>query len=133
MDPASAMGERLAAAVWREGLRLAIIDASPMRPGRGRRSSPARGRRPESHRGQVRFESLVAGLVERLWSGRLDPAGTRREIAEAGLGMFIRVVETREDAATVFADFFEQGYFLQGSEDRDGVLHVRFCTRNQLT
>jgi hypothetical protein len=133
MNPASAMGERLAGAIWREGIRLAVIDASPMRPGRGRRSSPARGRRLESPGGLMRFESLVASLVEGLRTGPLDPAPARREVAEAALESFIRVVEAREDAAAAFTDFFEQGYFLQGSEEWNGVLHVRFCTRKQLT
>lgn len=133
MDPSGTMAERLAGTVWREGLRLVVVDASPMRPGRGRRTSPPGGRRPEGRRNLQQFETLVARVVEGLRSRQVDADGARREVDEAGRGAFVRVAENREGAVLAFASFFDAGYYLEDVEERDSVARVRFSRRKQLT
>lgn len=123
----------LASRVWREGYRWAIIDASPMRPGRGRRRSHSKGRRLESLRAQERFEGVVAAVVEGLRNGSISPEVARQEVRQAGFESFVRVAEKREEAVEAFADFFGEGYFLWTVDQWECVPRIRFCLRSQLT
>lgn len=133
MEPSRAMAEQLVGSVWREGHRPALIDAPPMRPGRGRETSHPKGRRLDSRRAQDRSERLILSVAAGLESGSLCPEAARRAIHEAGLDSFVRVVETREEALDAFADFYGQGFHLMDVNESEGLLHVRFSTRKQLT
>ncbi len=127
------MAERLAATVWRGGHRCALIDATPMRPGHGRRSNPTKGRRLESRRALHLFECHVQAIAYGLESDSLSPEAARQEIREAGLESFVRIAETREEAVEALAVFYGEGYYLADVEEAEDLLHIRFCTRKQLT
>jgi hypothetical protein len=92
MDPARAMAERSVGALWREGHRSGLLDATPMSSGRGRRAGHPKGRRRAVRGGRERFEEAVRSIGEGLRSGTLSPEAARRRAHEAGLGEFIRVV-----------------------------------------
>ena len=85
MHPSRSMAEQLADSVWREGCRCAIIDASPLRPGRGRSHSHSKGRRLESDRAMERFYGLVATLADGLRTGSLSPEVARPEGPPGGV------------------------------------------------
>ena len=106
------MAEQLADIVWREGCHCAIIEASPMRPGRGRRRSPRKGQRLESDRAMERFYGLVASVEAGLRTGSLSPEAARQKVREAGLESFVRVAVNREEAVEAFEDFYGEEYYL---------------------
>jgi hypothetical protein len=138
MDPARAMAEQSVGALWREGHRCGLIDATPMRPGRGRRASHPKRRRREGRGGWERFEEAVRSIEGGLRSGALSPGAARQRAHEAGLGEFIRVAESREEAVEAFAHFYGLGYYLWdagGEPDDSGadLLRVSFATRKELT
>jgi hypothetical protein len=90
------MADQLAGRIWREGCRCAIIDASPMRPGRRRKRSHDKGRRLDSDRAMEQYYGLVASVADGLQTGSLSPEAARQKVREAGLESFVRVVEKRE-------------------------------------
>src|SRR5437016_5835991 len=93
LDAAHAMAEQSIAAIRREGCRCALVDASPLRPGRRRSAgqSNRKGRRRESGRGEERFIALRSEIAGGLRSGSLSPEGARSLIREAGFDEFLRV------------------------------------------
>ena len=138
MDPARAMAERSVGAIWREGHRCGLIDATPMRPGRGRGAGHPKGRRREGRGGRERFEEVVRSIEDGLRSGALSLGAARQRADEAGLGEFIRVAATREEAVEAFAHFYGLGYYLwdaNGEPDDSGagLLRASFATRKELT
>ncbi len=138
MDSAHAMAERSVGAIWREDYRCGLIDATPMRPGRGSRAGHPKGRRREDRSGLERFEEAIRSVEGGLRSGSLSPEAARRLIHEAGLAEFIRVTETREGAVEAFAHFYGLGYYLWGVEEgSDGfgadLLRASFATRKEMT
>ena len=136
MDPAHAMAMQSVEALWRGGHRCALIDATPMRPGRGRRAGPPKGRRREGPGGRERFDETIRSVEDGLRSGSLSPAAARRAIREAGLEESIRVAESPEEAVEACAAFYGSGYhlWLVGDEtEGDGLLRASFATRKELT
>jgi hypothetical protein len=138
MDPARAMAEQSVGAIWSENYRYGLIDATPMRPGRGSRVGHPKGRRRESRRSQERFGDLVRSVEVGLRSGSLSPEAARRQVHEADLGEFIRITETREGAVEALAHFYGLGYYLwEVNDDPDGsgvgLLRASFATRKELT
>jgi hypothetical protein len=127
------MAEQLASRVWREGCRCAIIDASPMRPGRGRKRSHDKGRRLESDRAMERYYGLVASVAEGLRTGYLSPDAARQKVRETGFESFVRVAVNREEAVEAFADFYGQGYFLWQIDQSESLPQIRFCLRKEMT
>jgi hypothetical protein len=112
MHPSRFMAEQLADTVWCEGCRCAIIEASPMRPGRGRRRSRRKGQRLESDRTMDRYDGLVSSIVGGLRTGSLSPDAARQKVREARLESFVRVAANREEAVEAFEDFYGEGYYL---------------------
>ena len=138
MDPAYARAERSVRDLWRETCRCGLIDATPMRPGRGRRSSPPKGRRREGRSGLMRYEEEVFSILAGLRTGSLCPEAARRRVREAGMEEFIRVTLTREETVSIFAYFFGLGYYLWNPvEEPDdfgaSILRASFVPRNELT
>src|SRR6516225_8584088 len=124
MHPSRCMAEQLADIVWREGCHCAIIEASPMRPGRGRRRSPRKGQRLESDRAMERFYGLVASVLGGLRTGSLSPEAARQKVREAGLESFVRVAVNREEAVEAFEDFYGEGYSLWHVDQPEGLPQV---------
>ena len=133
MHPSRTMAEQLADRVWREGCRCAIIDATPMRPGRGRSRSPRKGQRLESDRAMERFYGVVASVADGLRTGSRSPEAARQKVREAGLESFVRVAEKREEAVEAFEDFYGEGYCLWDVDQPEGLPQVRFCLRRETT
>ncbi|MCA1686126.1 MAG: hypothetical protein LC745_09105 [Planctomycetia bacterium] len=138
MDPAHALAERSVDAIWRENYRYGLIDATPMRPGRGRRASHFKGQRGEGRVGQERFRDVVRSVEAGLRSGLLSPESARRQIHEADLGGYIRITETRQEVVEAFALFYGMGYYLWGADGEPNgsgvsLLRVSFATRKELT
>jgi hypothetical protein len=118
---------------WRKGCRCALVDATPMRPGRGRKSSHNQGRRIESPTALLEFEEKVAAIVGGIRSGELGPSDARQRIRETGVDEFVRIAESCGELDDAVATFNNLGYHLWDVEDLDGVLRVRFTSRKQLT
>ena len=138
MDPARAMAEQSVGAIWHENYCCVLIDATPMRPGRGGRAGHPKGRRREGRRGQDRFGDFVRSVEVGLRSGSLSPEAARRQVHEADLSEFIRIAETQEGAVEAFAHFHGLGYHLwevNGDPAGSGVglLRASFATRKELT
>lgn len=132
MEPSQAMAERLVGALSREDTRAALMDAPPMRPGRGRKASSPSGRRLASWRTQREVEHRILSLPDGLRSGSFSLEDARQEIREAGLEAFVRLAQTRDEAACAFADFYRQGLHFLDVSEAEGLLRVRFCTRKPL-
>ena len=133
MDPAHAIAERSVDAMWHGNPRAALVDATPMRSGRGHKGRAKGCRRRESRKAIDEFERRVSAVVGGLRSGSLGSEAARREIREAGLEQFVLVTETREEFAEALATFHEAGYFMWDVQESDGLLRVRFVTRQELT
>lgn len=137
MDPAHAIAEQAVMDNWRDEYRLGLIDASPMRPGRGRRASHPKGRRPESRHGYERFYEMLHTIEAGLRSGTIPPETARRLIHDASLEDFIQVTETREQVVEAFARLYGWGYDLwsweeTSQESESHLFRASFLTMKQL-
>ncbi len=138
MDPAQAMAEKSVGAIWRESHRYGLIDATPLRQGRGVRGDHPKGRRRESPRGRAQFEDVVRSIEVGIRSESLSLEAARRQIHEANLDESIRITETKEETIEVIAHFYALGYYLwnvDGESDKSsvGLLRASFATRKELT
>ena len=138
MDPLHAKSEKSVRAIWREHYRFALIDATPMRPGRGRRPVIPKA-------GAARAAAVRNGSTRRfVWlradsdQGSSPQRRLARQIHESGLEEFIRIAETRAQVVDAFALLYGLGYYLWRVEEEPensgaDLLRASFATRKELT
>ncbi len=133
MEKPKPIAEKQAEGLWREGSRCAVVEATPMRPGRGRKASHPQRRRLETRRAILEFEEKVGSVFEGLRSGTLSLEDAQQEIREAGFEPFVRIALSRDELEEGIATFHGLGYYLWDVTESDGILRIRFSTRRQLT
>jgi len=134
VEPSQEQAERSAENVWSQSVRFVVIDAPLMRAGRGRRNSPAKGRRLATRRDQYRKEDVVGFVLQGLRSGVLSTATARSLVRDTGLEEFIRIAESRDEVVDAFAEFFSLGLWLWTLDHAGpGVVRAIFALRKQLT